>query len=293
VIAGERPLLVLGGTGQLGTALVRRLGESGAPCVAPPRVDVDLADVAFPAVFDVCSPAAVINAAAYNDVNGAELAANRAAAVRLNTEAPAELARCCADRGIPLVHVSTDYVFDGGKRVPYLESDPVAPLQQYGRTKADGERAVLAAHPGALVVRTSTVFGPDRRGGSNYVAAVLTHARASRVLELVRLPVSSPTYAPDLACALIDLLHAGACGIVHVTNHGGCSRSELAAEAVRLAGLGGRVELRERPAASGGAPRPAYSVLDTSRFTELAGRTPRPWQAALRDYVRLLTSAPG
>jgi dTDP-4-dehydrorhamnose reductase len=184
--------------------------------------------------------------------------------------------------------VSTDYVFDGQKSEPYLEGDPIAPLQRYGRTKADGERAVVDSHPGALVVRTSTVFGPDRRGGSNYVAAVLANARASAVLELVRPPVSSPTYAPDLAWALIELLEAGATGIVHVANRGGCSRYDLAAEAVRRAGLADQVELRERPAPTGVAARPAYSVLDTSRFTELTGQKTRPWQDAVRDYVKLL-----
>ncbi|MHC4428349.1 MAG: dTDP-4-dehydrorhamnose reductase [Planctomycetota bacterium] len=287
-MTAKHAVLILGGTGQLGSALVHRLGKCGAAHVAPPRSELDLMKASFETVLAAHSPTAVINAAAYNDVNGAELDANRHEAARLNAEVPAELARICAGRNIPLIHVSTDYVFDGQKRDPYLESDPIAPLQQYGRTKADGERAVVASHPGALVVRTSTVFGPDRRGGSNYVAAVLANARASAVLELVRPPVSSPTYAPDLAWALIELLEAGATGIVHVANRGGCSRYDLAAEAVRRAGLADQVELRERPAPTGVAARPAYSVLDTSRFTELTGQKTRPWQDAVRDYVKLL-----
>jgi dTDP-4-dehydrorhamnose reductase len=237
-------------------------------------------------VIDAASPAAVINASAYNDVNGAEQEPNRGEAYGLNRDVPDRLARVCAARGIPLVHVSTDYVFDGGKREPYREDDPVAPLQCYGRTKLEGERAVVAAHPGALVVRTSTVFGADRMGGSNYVDAVLARARAEGELAVVRLPVSSPTYAVDLSRALLALLEVGATGLVHVANAGGCSRLELATEAVRLAGLGGETTIRERcEPPSAGAPRPAYSVLDTTRYTALTGRSMRAWQEALREYL--------
>jgi dTDP-4-dehydrorhamnose reductase len=164
-------------------------------------------------------------------------------------------------------------------------------LQFYGRTKLDGERAVLDTHPGALVVRTSTVFGRNRRGGSNYIAAVLAQARKTEILEVVRPPVSSPTYATDLAEALLDLLAAGATGLVHVVNGGGCSRLELATEAVRAAGLADRIEVRERPAPAGGVSRPEYSVLDTSRFTEWTGRSMRPWQQAVSDYVRGVRSS--
>jgi dTDP-4-dehydrorhamnose reductase len=277
--------LVLGCTGQLGTALLRELGARGVAVVAPPEAELDLLHADIEAVVGAASPTVVINASAYNDVDGAEQASNRTAAFGLNRDVPAGLARTCAARGIPLVHVSTDYVFDGRSHEPYGENDPTAPLQAYGRSKLEGERAVAAAHPGALVVRTSTLFGTDRRGGSNYVAAVLARARAVSALDVVRLPVSSPTYASDLGRGILRLLDAGASGLVHVVNAGGCSRLELATEAVRLAGLAGRVEIRERPAATTGAARPAYSVLDTARYTALTGDAMRPWQEAVRDYV--------
>jgi dTDP-4-dehydrorhamnose reductase len=288
VTSAAARFLVLGCTGQLGTALVRELEARGAAVAAPPEAEVDLLHSDLGAVVGASSPTAVINAAAYNDVDGAELEPNRNAAFRLNRDVPAELAGACAARGIPLVHVSTDYVFDGRNQEPYREEDPTAPLQAYGRTKLDGERAVIAAHPSALVVRTSTLFGTNRRGGSNYIAAVLARATAAPALEVVRLPVSSPTYAPDLGRGILRLLDAGAAGLVHVVNSGGCSRLELATEAVRLAGLAGRVEIRERPAATTGAPRPAYSVLDTARYTALTGDSMRPWQEAVRDYVEEL-----
>lgn len=284
-MAAEPRILVFGGSGHLGTALVHELALRSRPVVAPSRAEVDLLRADLETVIDASSPAAVINAAAYNDVDGAEVESNRVEAYGLNRDVPGDLARVCADRETPLVHVSTDYVFDGRKREPYREDDPVGPLQHYGRTKLEGERAVIAAHPGALVVRTSTVFGPDRRGGSNYVDAVLTRARAGGELAVVRLPVSSPTYAPDLSRALLALLEAGATGLVHVANAGGCSRLELATETVRLAGLAGKSSLRERTAPATGAARPSYSVLDTSRYVATTGGSMRAWQDALREYL--------
>jgi dTDP-4-dehydrorhamnose reductase len=278
-------ILVFGGTGQLGTALGRLLDERGIDHVAPTRTEVDLSRAAFDELLETLSPGAVINASAYNNVNGAELASERATTDQLNIEVPAALAAACARRGIPLAHVSTDYVFDGRNDRPYVEDDPTAPLQYYGCTKLEGERAAVAAYPETLVVRTSTLFGRDRRGGSNYVSAVLGHARANGVLEVVRAPVSSPTHAPDLAAALLELLEVRASGVVHLANRGGCSRLELATEAVRLAGLADRVEIRERPEPTGGAARPAYSVLDTSRYTRLTGKTPHPWSEALGHYI--------
>ena len=123
------------------------------------------------------------------------------------------------------------------------------------------------------------------RTGSNFVAAILRNAREKGALDVVEPPVSSPTYADDLAAGILALLEAGAKGVVHVANNGGCSRLELATEIVRLAGLADTVELRTRVAPTVGARRPAYSVLDTSYFTRLTGQLMRPWQQALADYV--------
>ena len=276
-------ILVLGGSGQLGTALVRRLSASGEQLLAPARSELDLLAGGLAAA--AASASAVINACAYNDVDGAELESNQTRAFGLNRDAPAELARACALNRIPFVHVSTDYVFDGRGRAPYDEDDPTGPLQAYGRGKLAGEQAVLEAYPRAVVVRTSTLYGADRRKGSNFVAAILRNAREKGALDVVEPPVSSPTYADDLAAGILALLEAGAKGVVHVANNGGCSRLELATEIVRLAGLADTVELRTRVAPTAGARRPAYSVLDTSYFTRLTGQLMRPWQQALADYV--------
>ncbi len=186
---------------------------------------------------------------------------------------------------MPLIHVSTDFVFDGKLGRPYIETDPTGPVQVYGESKLLGEQAVVAAYPEALVARTSTLYGHGRKQ-PHYVDAILAQARSKDVLEVVRLPVSSPTFATDLARGLVALWRVAASGLVHVVNDGACSRLELARESVRLAGLAGRVEVRERAEPPGGVRRPAYSVLDTSRFAELTGGKLRRWDAALDEYVR-------
>jgi len=279
-------VLVFGGSGQLGTALLGRLRAAGTPVLAPPRSEIDLLRADPGPVLEARRPSAVLNATAYNDVGGAESGSGREAAFRLNRDVPAGLSRACAAQGIPFVHVSTDYVFDGRKTTPYLEADPAAPLQTYGRSKLEGERAVLEGNPSSLVVRTSTVYGRGSRDGTNYVDSVLAQARRSETLELVRLPVSSPTLAADLARGILELLALRASGIVHLVNRGACSRLELAQEAIRLAGLSERVRIEERPPSKGGPQRPDYSVLDTARFTEITGKPPRDWQAALTDYLK-------
>ena len=282
-MSASRRLLVFGGTGRLGTALAHQL-EGRFEVVAPSRAECDLLtdDPASP--IDALAPWAVINAAAWNDVDGAEIDSNHEAVFRLNREVPRLLAVACRRHGTRLIHVSTDYVFDGRARVPYPESAPVGPLQCYGRSKLDGELAVFGADPRALVARTSTLFGADRRHGASFVDAVLAQARERESIEVALGPVSSPTYAPDLALALAALLDAGAGGVVHVANSGACSRLELAREAVRLAGLGVEVQERLRTTTPLAA-RPAYSVLDGSRYSRLTGRRMRPWQEALASHL--------
>jgi dTDP-4-dehydrorhamnose reductase len=280
-------ILLLGATGQLGLALRRELERRRVPVLAPSRSELDLAVAGRAAAAVLAArPSAVLNAAAYTDVARAELAAEQDAVRRLNEELPGELGAACAAIAARLVHVSTDYVFDGAKGAPYREDDPTRPLQVYGRSKLAGERAALEAAASALVVRTSTLYGSGRESRPNYVDAILRQAREHRRLEVVRAPVASPTYAPDLALALLDLLEAGATGVVHVVNAGACSRLELAAETLRVAGLAERVELRERSEPPGTLRRPAWSVLDTSRFGGITGRPMRPWQAALAEHVR-------
>jgi dTDP-4-dehydrorhamnose reductase len=285
-MSGSGSILVLGGSGLLGEALRSELAARGRQAHAPGRDALDLADDrSIENWFDGETVSAVINAAAYTDVTRAEIPSERAEVLRLNRDAPAKLAELCGRRGIDLVFVSTDFVFDGASRQPYDEGDTPAPLQLYGLSKLEGERAVLDAHPGALIVRTSTLYGPGRRGRPHYVDAILDQAAHRDRIEVVRTPVSSPTYTPDLARALVELLEVRAVGVVHVVNGGACSRLELARETVRLAGAGDRVVVAERTESHEGPRRPTYSVLDSSRYIELCGSALRSWQLALADYV--------
>ena len=285
-MASKRPILILGGTGLLGGALVRSLGSTDRAFSAPDRGQLDLMRCAdLEQRIEALEPIAVINAAAFSDVTAAELPRNHDAAFRLNHHVPDRLAKLHRRLGVPLVHVSTDYVFDGTQRRPYVEDAPTGPLQVYGRSKLEGEKAVLEGCDTALVVRTSTLFGPGGRARPNYVDAIAAQARAHDRLHVVRTPVASPTFAPDLADAVLRLLDLGAWGLVHVVNQGQCSRLELARETVRLAGLADRVEVDERPQPAADLARPAYSALDTSRYRELTGQRLRPWVEALAEHL--------
>jgi dTDP-4-dehydrorhamnose reductase len=285
--AKDRPILILGGSGLLGRALVAETEGRRVPCVCPDRVELDLTDPgALSGRLAAFEAAAVINTVAFTDVTGAEAPERREAVWGLNRDLPRRLAVACAELGTPLVHISTDYVFDGRKSVPYVEEDPVAPLQEYGRSKLEGERCAREALPAVLIVRTSTLFGPrPAKTKLHFVDAILKRGRERGALELVRHPISSPTYAPDLARALLDLLDAGAEGTVHAANNGSCTRVELAAAALTFAGLADRVRIAERPAGESGPPRPEYSVLDTTRLARLTGKRPRPWVEALAEYL--------
>lgn len=284
-------VLVLGGTGLLGRATAAELARLRRAFTAPPRAALDLARLTeLGGHLDALRPSAVLNLAAFTDVGAAERPENEGAVRRLNADLPGVLAAETARLRIPFVHVSTDYVFDGAKSTPYVEDDPVNPTQVYGATKLEGEKAALAANPHVLILRVSTLYGPGRPQRPAYVDAILAQARArfaegGGTIEVVEPPVSSPTYAPDVAPALLDLLDLGAGGIVHTGGDGAASRLELATAAVELAGLGGRVSVRARPEPGNALRRPAYSVLDTSKLKSLIGRKLPRWEDALARYI--------
>jgi len=289
-------ILLLGGTGLLGRAVAAELTRRRRAFAAPARNEFDLQDVAaIPARLEALHPAAVLNTSGFTDVAAAERPENNEAATLLNADVPAALAAACERFAIPFVHVSTDYVFDGAKAAPYREGDPVHPLQHYGATKLEGERAAIANAPRVLILRVSTLYGPDRAHRPAYVDAILAQARAyaaagGGALSVVERPVSSPTYAPDVAPVLLDLLDRGASGIVHTVNDGAASRLELARATVALAGLSYRVEVGVRPEPPNTLARPAYSVLDTAKLMTLLGRKLPAWEDGLARYLQRLTN---
>jgi dTDP-4-dehydrorhamnose reductase len=226
-------------------------------------------------------PRLVVNCAGYTAVDRAESEPELARAV--NAAGAGRVAEACARAGSALVHLSTDFVFDGNSRRPYREDDPPGPVNAYGRSKLEGERLVLAAHPGALVVRTAWLFGPGR---ADFVDKVLAQARAGGRLRVVEDQIGSPTYSRDLAAEVLALADKGVSGVVHAANSGRASRLELARRALELSGLDPELA---RPVASRElnlpAARPAFAVLDTRRLARLAGGPPPTWLDALRRHL--------
>jgi dTDP-4-dehydrorhamnose reductase len=292
-------LLILGAGGMLGTALVRIAEECG--CHASPLVesDLDITDrslvreaIARHARQTVARglPGAVINAAAYTDVERAEDDADRAFLV--NDTAAGYLASEAHAADLPFAHVSTDFVFDGSGEVAYQEDDRPNPVNVYGASKLAGERSVLLGHPGALVVRTAWTYGC---AGTNFPLKILQRARDAvaapgevRVLQVVADEIGSPTYSVDLARGLLALLAAGAGGLYHLTGQGCCTRYELALEVLQLAGISVPADVRVEPVVSGSFPtrasRPLRAVLNCDKAARLGVRLPE-WRDGLARYL--------
>jgi dTDP-4-dehydrorhamnose reductase len=273
--------LVLGGTGMLGRAVVAEARSRGWAALGLSREQGDVMDherLAFWA--DSFRPEAVINCAAYTKVDDCESQPERA--FRVNGEAVGHAAAAAGRVGARLVHVSTDYVFDGEGREPYPEDTPTGPLSVYGRSKLEGERHALAFDKG-LVVRTSWLFGP---GGPNFVATMV------RLIEEGRLPLrvvddqrGCPTYTRFLAAALLDLALREVTGVVHYRNRGPASWYDFATVIARQ--WSGTAEVVPVKTAEFPRParRPAWSVLAVDRFEEIAGRTVEPWEQGLAEFL--------
>lgn len=278
-------LLVTGAGGMLGQDVVRAASAAGHDVVALARAELDVTDEgAVVAAIEAASPAAVVNCAAWTNVDGAEADPHGAAAV--NATAVAYVAHAAAGAGARLVHVSTDYVFDGQREAgaaPYVESDPTGPRSVYGRTKLDGERAVAEAGGSHAIVRTSWLFGV---GGPNFAATMLKLGAERDEVTVVADQIGCPTATADLAEALLELAVGApreAQGLFHVAGGGApCSWNAFAAEIFRQAGVDCRVlpcttEEMPRP-----APRPAFSALASER-----AETPvlPPWQEGLTRFL--------
>lgn len=284
------PILVTGGKGQLATSLVN-LGGPRIRCVGRPDFDFDKPET-LAATLDAIKPVAVVNAAAWTAVDLAESEPEGAA--RANASGPEELARLCALRDIPLIQVSTDYVFSGDKGAPYVETDPVSPETVYGRTKAEGESKTLAANPKTIVLRTSWVYSAH---GKNFVRTMLNAGAKNPALKVVGDQKGNPTSSDDLAEAILSILavlekdgwkdeFAGlyhACGTGETTWHG------LAVAALQDAATHGQkmpevaaIRTEDWPTP---AKRPADSRMDNSKLTRVFGVTMPAWQDSVRKTV--------
>ena len=275
-------VLITGAAGMLGHDVVAAAGSGGLECVALTRAQLDITDpAAARAVVASAAPDAVVNCAAWSDVDAAE--SHESDAHVVNAVGAGNVARAAAESGAWTIHISSDYVFDGSKREPYVESDTTGPQSAYGRSKLAGEQAVAAAAPGAhTIVRTSWLFGA---GGPCFPATILRIAGEREQLTVVDDQVGCPTFAGHLAKAILDIAEARPAGILHVAGAGSCSWFEFAQRIVADAGFDTDVlpcstdEMR-RP-----APRPAYSVLGTER-PDAAPALP-DWREGLEEYMAL------
>lgn len=278
--------LVTGASGQLGSDLAELLSARGWEVTAAAHAELDVTDdEALGAAFERAQPDAVFNCAAFHNVEVCEREESQALAV--NVTAVKRIAEHCAERGASLVHLSTNYVFDGRREEPYHEGDLPAPRSVYALSKLAGEHAALAYCERALVVRTAGLYGlhGSQSKGGNFVTRMLTRARDQGELRMVADQRLSPTFTADLAVGVTSALGAGITGLVHLTSSGSCSWHDFTEAIMELAGVDVPVEPVQTTIPPGGADRPLNGVLD-SRVAPAAGlEALRPWREALADYM--------
>ncbi len=292
--------LITGASGLLGRALVSRLsGGAGVAGVSKSgRHQTTICDLSDPSsvekLFKNTPFTAVIHTAAYSDVDGCER--DPELAHRSNALATKYLAQMCSQYRIPLVHISTDYVFDGKKKSPYQETDPTHPVNIYGLTKLEGEFQAAIA-PVSAIVRTSWLFGNE--DPKNFVNAVLNNLKTQSLVRVLEDQEDRPTYVKDLALAIEKItIHleqflkknpeGRLAEIFHVANQGGTTRYQMTLEMKKILGLSQvTVETLDKDTLQGRlAIRPPYAVMSTKKYDEFFGGALRPWQEAMRDYLK-------
>ena len=297
-------IAILGAGGRLGAALMRKYRER-FDVVGFNHAQLDLSNFGeLRKKLRATSFDLLINAAAFTNVDLCET--KRDEAFLINAEAPRLLAEICRDKRARLVHFSTDYVFDGGKREPYVESDSANPISVYGESKLAGEQNVLAVQDRHLIVRVSWIFGPDR---PSFIDGMIKRAQENEEVDAVADKFSAPTYTDDIAEMLVvtaigDGTQPGVTdpdynaaseykGILHFTSAGECSWQEYAqwaldcCQEIGLLLKGKTVGARKlKDMTNWVARRPVYSVLSSAKYAKLTGRSPRTWREAVADYIR-------
>jgi dTDP-4-dehydrorhamnose reductase len=276
-----RTVLITGGGGQLASDLEEQLRDR-CQVSAPSRGELDITDQeALEDVVERVRPAVVFNCAAFHNVEVCEREEDRA--FEVNARAVKRLAERCAGAGAGLVHLSTNYVFQGDRNAPYSEYDQPSPRSVYAISKLAGEHAALAYWPPALIVRGSGLYG--RHGsaskGGNFVQRMVKRAREQGALKMVADQRLSPTYTADLAEGIVAAVEQDVSGVLHLGNSGSCSWYEFTLAIMEIAGLHVRVDPVQTVRPAGSAARPANGVLISARG--LASL--RPWRAALEDYM--------
>ncbi len=269
----------------LGNDVRRAVERAGHEPILVDLPELDITDApAVKAFFAAEQVEAIVNCAAWTDVDGAE--ERRDAAYAVNATGAGNLARASTETGAPMLHISTDYVFDGtapldadGRPRAYVESDPTGPRSVYGQTKLEGERQVLEASPGHTVVRTAWLYGV---AGKNFVETMLRLASEREAVQVVTDQIGSPTWSGHLAAAVLGLLERQVSGLVHLTGSGNVSWNGFAREIFRQAEVSCRVEPATSEQMARPAPRPAWSALQSERDDVLPMP---PWQDGLAGYL--------
>jgi dTDP-4-dehydrorhamnose reductase len=282
-------ILITGAGGMLGHALTDALLARGINSIGLTREQLDIADPASAErAFAQHKPTLVLNCAAHTKVDLCEQEAEKADAI--NGRAVGNLAKLCRASGAAVVHISTDFVFDGALHRPYRADDPVNPLSAYGRSKLLGETELKKNHPDRwLLVRTAWVYG---RHGANFPRTMVQAAQAGKPLSVVNDQMGSPTHTPDLADAVLRLLDSGAKGVWHVTNSGETNWFDFARATLSQFGISAAVSplssAQWKQMRPNSAVRPGYSVLDTGPYTRQTGHKMRPWTEALVEFHKLV-----
>jgi len=282
-----RSIIIIGANGRLGAALTREYQRAfSVKAFARSQLDLGKLDQIRSTLseteFDL-----LVNCGALTNVDYCE--SHRDEAFLINARSPRLLAEICSVKSARMIHISTDYVFDGKQDAPYIEEDPPAPLSVYAESKLAGEEEVLGISPKNLVVRLSWVFGPDR---PSFIDQIIQRARENETVTAVADKFSSPTYTIDVASWLQLAIEKNANGILHLANKGGCSWQEWAQYAIDVCRSLGIPLKAERVGAVAladmknfVAQRPVHTVLSTAKFAALTGVQPRHWREAVAEYI--------
>lgn len=285
-------VLVVGANGQLAQSLIRS-APANAQCVPLTRSELNIADeTAVYRAIEQYEPDCVINGAAYNLVDRAE-SDGAAGAIEINTLGVANLARAGRDAAIPLVHFSTDYVFNGKKQTPYVETDATGPLSIYAASKLAGENITLACSPDNFAVRVCRLFGPTHADGAgslkkpsgNFPLLMLRLGRERGKVRVVNDQIGTPTYTPDLARGVWQLIENSTGGLFHLSNGGEVAFDEYARAIFEVAGVECEVEGITTQEYGAAAARPLYSTLSNEKAHEAGVAPLRHWKEALRDFL--------
>lgn len=278
---------IIGANGQLGVDLSAALEQAGYDVTRLTHADVELGDPAsIRTTLDQIHPTVVVNTAAMHNVEACEREPERAYAV--NGIGARALSQYCIENSAYLLHISTDYVFDGKKKQPYTEADAPLPLNVYGNSKLSGEHFVLSTGDSSAVLRVSGIYGANKcraKGGLNFVQLMLKLADEREEVRVVDDEILTPTYTVDIAQQVVSLCNARMPGLFHGTAQGECSWYRFAQEIFSLAGKGVRL-LPARPGEfPAKVPRPSYSVLENKALKSLGLDTMPDWQSGLKRYL--------